>query len=57
MALERKVIELKPLVHQCFPLAMKYNGVCPLCTEHAEKKKKFIRQSRWRARMRQGIVV
>jgi hypothetical protein len=43
--------------HACFPLALKYNGACPLCEEHKEKKKKFIKQARWRARMRQGIVV
>ena len=42
--------------HACFPLAMKYKGVCPLCEEHKEKKKKFIIQGRWRVRMRQGIV-
>lgn len=52
-----KIIPMVFYKHQCFPLAMKYKGICPLCEEHKEKKKKFIKQSRWRARMRQGIVV
>ena len=51
-----KVLLFKPYRHQCPPSVWKKKGLCPLCEEHRKKLDKHIRESRFRARARKGIV-